>query len=57
MRTCMKCLAENDDHQSICRVCGSDRLVVRKESLVPCKHCGEDNKAGDRECYSCRHPL
>jgi hypothetical protein len=53
----MKCLAENDDHQSICRVCGSDRLVVRKESLVPCKHCGEDNKAGDRECYSCRHPL
>ena len=57
MRTCMKCLAENDEHQEICRVCGSDKLVTMKESVVPCKQCGADNKAGDKECYSCHHPL
>ena len=53
----MKCLAENDEHQEICRVCGSEKLVTIKESLVPCKHCGEDNRSGDKECYSCHHPL
>lgn len=44
----MKCLAENDEHQTICRICGSDQLVTRRESLVPCRQCGADNKAGDR---------
>jgi ribosomal protein L37E len=51
----MKCYAENDEHQEICRACGSKELVVKKESLVPCKYCGADIKEGDRECYSCRH--
>jgi ribosomal protein L40E len=53
----MKCLAENDEHQVICRVCGSDKLVTTRENTIPCKQCGADNKAGDKECYSCHHPL
>ncbi len=57
MKTCMKCYAENDQHEEICRTCGSKEFVMKKESLVPCKHCGADIKEGDRECYSCRHSL
>jgi hypothetical protein len=53
----MRCLAENDEHQIICRACGNDRLVVRNESIVPCSHYGDDIKAGDRKCYSCPHAL
>ncbi len=57
MRTCMKCMAENDEHEVVCRKCGSGELVVQKESLVRCPHCGEDLKEGDRECYSCGHTV
>jgi RNA polymerase subunit RPABC4/transcription elongation factor Spt4 len=57
MKQCMKCYAENDEHYQICRACGSDKFVMKKESLVPCKYCGADTKEGDKECYSCHHPL
>ncbi|MBI0583999.1 MAG: hypothetical protein ISF22_07205 [Methanomassiliicoccus sp.] len=57
MKSCMKCYAENDEHQAICRECGSKEFTTKKESLVPCPHCGEDNQSGDKECYSCHHSL
>jgi uncharacterized membrane protein YvbJ len=57
MKRCVKCYAESDEHYQICRECGSDKFEMIKESMVPCRYCGADNRSGDRECYACGHPL
>ena len=55
MRKCVKCLAETDEGQLICRRCGSKKFFVEKESEVSCPACGANNPKGNSECYSCGH--
>lgn len=53
MKKCVKCFAEADDNEMICRTCGSKKFFVEKESKVVCPGCGKTNPKGSSECYSC----
>ncbi len=57
MRRCIKCYAELDGDELICKRCGSDKYFVEKESEVTCPRCGATNEGRNSECYSCGHSL